>query len=125
MRAPVSVRPLLDAEQQIVPASLRSSESASEAVGMDCLIRGSPHPHSPQAAFDDRRRERQRDLLHQSPRTFGQRTSVWTLELDAEVSFDQGLTATRVSHETIRAALRRLGVGRAHEPHLSILEKVA
>ena len=48
--------------------------------------------------------------MHQSPRTFGRPTSVWTLELAAEVSFEQGLTAERVSGETIRATLQRLGI---------------
>jgi hypothetical protein len=32
---------------------------------------------------------------------------VWTLELAAEVSFEQGLTASRVSDETVRATLAR------------------
>jgi hypothetical protein len=49
-------------------------------------------------------------LLHQSPRAFDKPTSVWTLDLAAAVSFEQGLTPTRVSGETIRATLRRLGV---------------
>lgn len=35
---------------------------------------------------------------------------MWTLDLAAEVSFAQGLTAERVSDETIRATLERLGV---------------
>jgi hypothetical protein len=48
--------------------------------------------------------------LHQSPRTFGQPTSRWTLALAVEVSFAQGLTPRLVSDETIRLALRRLGV---------------
>ena len=52
-----------------------------------------------------------RALLHQSPRTFGKPTSVWTLEQAALVSFEQGLTPERVSGETIRAAVHRLGVG--------------
>jgi len=51
-----------------------------------------------------------RALLHQSPRTFNQPTSLWTLELAADVSFEQGLTATRVTGETIRATLIRLGI---------------
>ncbi len=51
-----------------------------------------------------------RALLHQSPRTFGKPTSLWTLELAAEVAYEQGLTATRVSDETIRATLARMGV---------------
>ena len=48
--------------------------------------------------------------MHQSPRNFGKPTSLWTLPLAAEVSFDQGITATRVSGETIRATLARLGI---------------
>ncbi|HYZ00164.1 MAG TPA: hypothetical protein VFA92_01590 [Candidatus Binatia bacterium] len=52
-----------------------------------------------------------RALLHRSPRTFGQPTGLWTLDLAAAVSFAQGLTATRVSDETIRMTLKRLGIG--------------
>jgi hypothetical protein len=51
-----------------------------------------------------------RVLLHQSPRTFGKGTSMWTLELAADVAYQQGLTATRVSDETIRVTLARMGV---------------
>jgi len=51
-----------------------------------------------------------RALVHRSPRTFGQPTSVWTLELAAEVVFAEGITAGRVSDETIRATLARLGL---------------
>jgi len=51
-----------------------------------------------------------RALLHQSPRNFGKPTSVWTLPLAAEVSFEQGMTQERVSGETIRATLARVGV---------------
>lgn len=61
-------------------------------------------------AFDRTTAERLRALLHQSPRTFGKLTSVWTLDLVVEVSFAQGLTAHPVSRETSRATLQRLGV---------------
>ena len=54
---------------------------------------------------------RLRDLLHRSPRDFGKPTSLWTLDLAAEVAFAEGLTARRVSGEAIRQALLRLGVG--------------
>jgi hypothetical protein len=40
----------------------------------------------------------------------GQATSRWTLALAAEVSFAQGLTPRQVSGETIRQALKQLGV---------------
>ncbi len=75
-----------------------------------CLARGSTRPHTIHAKVDAVAAEQLRALLHPSPRTFGKPTSVWTMELAAEVSCAQGLTATRVSSETIRATLQRLGV---------------
>jgi transposase len=84
--------------------------AAFNARGTACLTRGSRRAHTPSRAFDPGRAERLRALLHQRPRAFGRATSVWTLELAAEVSFEQGLTATRVSGETIRATLARLGL---------------
>jgi hypothetical protein len=48
--------------------------------------------------------------LHPSPSAFGKPTSVWTLELAATVSFEQGFTAERVSGEILRATLQRLGI---------------
>jgi hypothetical protein len=51
-----------------------------------------------------------KQLLHRSPRDFERPTSVWTLPLAAEVAHEQGLTAWRVSGETIRATLARMGV---------------
>jgi transposase len=75
--------------------------------GLGVLQRGSTRPHRTQAAFSPAQAERLREMLHQSPRNFGKPTSLWTLELAAEVSFAQGLTTTRVSDETIRATLAR------------------
>src|SRR5213082_3236682 len=74
---------------------------ACNARGVAALRRGSSRPQRIHAAFDLARGEQLRTLLHQSPRTFGKPTSVWTLELAAEVSFEQGLTPERVSGETI------------------------
>ena len=51
-------------------------------------------------------------MLHRSPREFGRESSLWTLEMVAEVAFEEGLTEERVSGETIRATFSRLlGVG--------------
>jgi transposase len=68
-----------------------------------------PH-HRPQTAFPGAQAEALGDLLHRGPRDFGHPTSLWTLALAAEVSVAEGLTATRVSGETIRATLARLDV---------------
>ena len=51
-----------------------------------------------------------RDLLHHSPRDYGKSTSLWTLELVAEACFEKGITAQRVSGETVRATLKRIGI---------------
>jgi transposase len=75
-----------------------------------CLTRRSRRPHRLQTKVDAVAAEHLRAMVHQSPRTFGKPTSLWTLELAAEVSFAEGITRERVSDETIRTALRRLGV---------------
>jgi transposase len=90
--------------------TVRNAIAAFNARGLAALRKGSSRPHRFRVAFDLARGEQLRALLHQSPRTFGKPTSVWTLELAAEVSFAQGLTAERVSGETIRATLQRLGI---------------
>jgi hypothetical protein len=49
-------------------------------------------------------------MLHHSPREFGKQSSLWTLEMAAQVSFEKGLTKERVSGESIRATLAHIGV---------------
>jgi transposase len=83
---------------------------AFNARGVDALIKGSPAPHTVHAAFDADTAAQLRELLHRSPREFGKPTSLWTLELAADVAHEQGLSAHRVSGETIRATLERLGI---------------
>lgn len=90
--------------------TVRNAIHAFHARGLAALQPTSSRPHTTQATFDAPGRERLRTLLHQSPRAFGKDTSVWTLALAAEISVAQGLTRRRVSGETIRAALARLGV---------------
>jgi len=90
--------------------------------GLQALQRKSSRPHRTQATFSAEQTERLRELLHRSPREFDKPTSVWTLELAADVSFANGLTATRVSDETIRGDIgatgREMETGQAldHQP---------
>jgi transposase len=90
--------------------TVRTAIGAFNARGLACLAHWSSRPHTIRPAFDAERAERLQAMLRRSPRSFGQPTSVWTLPLAAEVSFAQGLTEERVSGETIRATLTRLGV---------------
>jgi transposase len=104
-RAPAIARQLGCDDQTV-----RNALAAFTERGLACLTprraRGTPPP----AAFSPAAAERLRALLHQRPRAFGRESSLWTLDLAAVVSFEQGLTAARVSGETVRATLARLGL---------------
>ncbi len=91
--------------------TVRNAIRAFNALGTGALQEGSSRPKTIHNKLDEERAERLKSLLHQSPRQFGKDTSVWTLQLTADVSFEQGVTSERVSDETIRNALKRLGVG--------------
>ena len=91
--------------------SVRNAIRAFAAEGTGCLREKSHRPLSARPELDDAACERLRALLHRSPRDFGKPTSLWTLDLAAEVASAEGLIARRVSGETIRQALKRLGIG--------------
>lgn len=78
--------------------------------GLACLHKGSSRPHTIERAFTQESAQALRSLLHRSPRNFGKETSMWTLALAAQVSFEQGLTQEQVSAETVRATFERLGL---------------
>ncbi len=78
--------------------------------GLEALKAGSSVANTIYRGFDDAQAEQLKALLHQSPRNFSKESSLWTLELAAEVSFEQGVTSERVSREAVRTALQRLGV---------------
>lgn len=80
------------------------------ARGRDALVKRPMGAKTRRYAFDAEGAGRLKDLLHQSPRAFGKETSVWTLNLLAEVSQQDGLTPGPVTGETVRMTLKRLGV---------------
>jgi hypothetical protein len=90
--------------------TVRHAMHAFHQRGLAVLQPLSSRPHTIAPICDAGACEALRALLHQSPRTFGQPTSRWTLALAAEVSFAQGLTPRLVSDETLQLALRRLRV---------------
>jgi hypothetical protein len=87
---------------------VRNAIRAFDERGLDDLTAGSPRPRRVYAAFVGESAERLRALLHRSPREFGYESSLWTLEMAAEVAFEEGITERRVSGETVRATLSRL-----------------
>jgi transposase len=93
------------------PQTARNAIHAFNDGGLSgALARGSKRPHTIHRAFDAEQAEALRELLHQQPRKFGKPTSLWTLEIAAEVSFEVGITDRRITGETIRATLARMGV---------------
>jgi transposase len=88
---------------------VREAIHAFHQEGLSCLKAKSHATYTNQSAIDAAGLERLRGLLHQSPRQFGQNTSLWTLKGLAQVSLAQGITSGEVSDETIRRALKKLG----------------
>ncbi len=76
--------------------------------GVDALAAKSSRPRRTRDAFDEESAEALREMLHRCPREFGYDTSLWTLEMAAQASFEEGLIQRRVSGETIRTTLARL-----------------
>ncbi len=86
----------------------RNAIHAFNERSLDALTPGPPRPRRVHAAFDGEGAESLRETLHRSPREFGRESSLWTLEMAADVAFEEGLAGARVSGETTRATLSRL-----------------
>src|SRR5437773_137418 len=76
--------------------------------GLAVLHEGSSRPHRLRTTFSEEGTQQLKELLHRSPRDFGKDCSTWTLELAAQVSFEQGIIPCQVSDESVRRALKRL-----------------
>jgi transposase len=91
-------------------ASVRNAIHAFGRQGVACLQPKSSRPKSARPLLDDSFDEPLRHLLHQSPRTFDKQRSTWTLALVADVCFEKAWTPRRLSIDTIRLVIKRLGV---------------
>ena len=87
------------------------------AEGLAVLHEGSSRPKRLRTAFPEEGCQRLRDLLHRPPRDIGRERSLWTLDLAAQVSFEQGIIPTLVSDESVRRALKRLGTNWKRAKH--------
>jgi transposase len=89
---------------------VRDAIHAFEAEGLQCLHEKSRARHSPQATFDGAGREWLKSLIQQSPRSFGYDSSLWTLDLLAELAHQQGYSERQVNPETVGRALAQAGI---------------
>jgi transposase len=111
-RAP-RIAEILGCDEQTV----RNAIKAFNERGVAALEMGSRRPKSTQSVFSDAGLEQLKALLHRSPRDIGKETSVWTLELAAEVSFAEGITPRLISGDCVRLALKRLKVSWKRAKH--------
>jgi transposase len=97
--------------------SVRNAIHAFQKEGLACLKEKSSRPKSARPLLDRVFDEPLRELLHRSPRTFGQPRSTWTLGLVAQVCFEKGWTPHVLSPDAIRLAVKRLGISWRRAKH--------
>jgi len=85
--------------------------------GINCLNLQSRARHDDQRAYNDDARERLRELVRQSPREHGYESSLWTLEMLAEVSHQKGWTIHQVHTDTVSQTLMEMGVNWSRAKH--------
>lgn len=96
---------------QLVGCSVQTVRNVIHAFntkGMEGLGKQSNRPKTVKPTLDAANCERLQHILHQSPRTYGKPTGVWTLALAAEVCYAHGVTERLMSDETIRRAVKQL-----------------
>ena len=79
-------------------------------IGLKAIYPKAYGRHDDQRAFKDTAREQLKAIVHQSPREFGCESSMWTLQLLAEVSYQKGLTDRLVHSDTVGETLHQLGI---------------
>jgi transposase len=89
---------------------IRKVLHAFNAQGISCLKLQSRARHDDQRAYDDEARECLRELMRQSPREHGYESSLWTLQMLAEISHQKGWTDHQVHPDTVSQTLRTIGV---------------
>ena len=85
--------------------------------GIACLKSKSRARHDDQRAYDDQARECLREIIHQSPRSYGYESSLWTLEMLGEVSHQKELTGYRVHKDTVSQTLMEMKVNWSRAKH--------
>jgi DNA-binding CsgD family transcriptional regulator len=104
-------RPAQMAQQlSCAPQSVRHAIHAFHIRGLAAVSARSRRPKRTRAVLDAGKGEQWRALLPERPRACGKPRTTWTLRLAADVCWERGLPPSPVSIETIRQALKRLGV---------------
>jgi transposase len=102
--SPKPIAPLVGCAVQTV----RHVIHALNTTGLGCVPPQSTRPKRVAPLLDAANGARLQHILHQSPRTYGKSTGVWTLALAARVCYEQGVTERCLREETSRRALQHL-----------------
>jgi len=109
--------PLLSGQTGFAVSMVRGIIHQFNDHGLASLQRQSNRPKSAAPLLNTAACEQLRHFLHQSPRAWGKKSSLWSLVLLAEVIYEAGLTPHQVSDETVRRALKRCGVNWKRAKH--------
>ena len=96
---------------------IRKVLHAFNETGIGCLKLKSRARQDDQRAYDDEAREQLRELIRQSPRKHDYKSSLWTLEMLAEVSHQKGWTSYQVHPDTVGQTLLKMGVSWRRAKH--------
>jgi len=96
---------------------VRDAIRAFGAEGVRCLEEKSRARHTEQATFDQIGRDWLKSVLRQSPRSLGYERSLWTLDMLAELAYQEGYSERLVSPETVSRALAREGISWQRAKH--------
>lgn len=90
--------------------TVRDAIHAFHNEGLTCLELKKAGRKDDQRAFDSTAREQLRQLVRRSPRDYGHESSLWSLDMLAETSVQEGLVQTTITGETVRATLVAMGI---------------
>jgi transposase len=99
------------------PQNVRQVIHAFQLEGLDCLQEKPRPPKAVTVGVEASKHDELRALLHQSPRLFGNNTSLWTLSLIAEACYERGLTKQRLSIHGMLITLKRLDINWKRAKH--------
>ncbi|MCI0554243.1 MAG: helix-turn-helix domain-containing protein [Anaerolineae bacterium] len=100
---PKEIGQRLHCSDQCVRDAIRTFEQE----GLACLREQSRARHTKQATFDEVGRTWLKEIIRQSPRSFGFESSLWTLAMLAELAYREGYSERVVNPETVSRALAR------------------
>jgi transposase len=97
--------------------TVRNAIKGFNATGLAVLKEGSSRPHRLRTTFSIEAARQLKELLHRSPHDFGLDCGLWTLELAARISFEQGIISHPTSVASVRRALQSLGTSWKRAKH--------